>query len=68
MNFDALDHLSHLWRFFRTCGIGKGESGFRITETIRNLTGRDPQTLEQFFEKYAAEFGGVRGGVSARSA
>src|SRR5215469_821834 len=67
MNFHALDHLSHLWRFFRTCGIGKGESGFRITETIRNLTGRDPQTLEQFFEKYAAEFGGVRGGVSARS-
>jgi uncharacterized protein YbjT (DUF2867 family) len=68
MNAHALDHLSHLWRFFRTSGIRKGDSDFQITETIRNLTGTDPQTLEQFFEKYAAEFGGVREGVSAGSA
>jgi uncharacterized protein YbjT (DUF2867 family) len=64
MNSHAVDHLSHLWRFFRTSGIRKGESGFRISDTIRTLTGRDPQTLEQFFEKNAEVFGGVREGVS----
>jgi uncharacterized protein YbjT (DUF2867 family) len=68
MNAHALDHLSHLWRFFRTSEIRKGESSFLPSETIRFLTGRPPQTLEQFFEKYAAEFGGVREGVSAGSA
>jgi uncharacterized protein YbjT (DUF2867 family) len=70
INAHAVDHLSHLWQFFRTSGIRKGESGFRISETVRTLTGTDPQTLEQFFEKNAAVFGGVRaeafGGVRER--
>jgi uncharacterized protein YbjT (DUF2867 family) len=57
INAHAVDHLSQLWRFFRTSGIRKGESGFRISETIRTLTGRDPQTLEQFFENSAEVFG-----------
>ena len=30
MNTHALDHLSHLWRFFRTSGIRKRESGLWI--------------------------------------
>jgi uncharacterized protein YbjT (DUF2867 family) len=60
MNPHALDHLSHLWRFFRTSGIRKGESGFRISDTIRTLTGTDRQTLEEFFKKNAEVFGGVR--------
>jgi uncharacterized protein YbjT (DUF2867 family) len=63
INSHAIDHLSHLWRFFRTSGIRKGESGFRISDTIRTLTGSDPQTLEQFFEKNAEVFGGAREGV-----
>jgi uncharacterized protein YbjT (DUF2867 family) len=68
MNSHALDHLSHLWRFFRTSGIRKGESGLRISDTIQTLTGTDPQTLEQFFEKNAEVFGGVRqGGASGHS-
>jgi uncharacterized protein YbjT (DUF2867 family) len=68
MNAHALDHLSHLWRFFRTSGIRKGESGLRISDTIQTLTGTDPQTLEQFFEKNAEVFGGVRqGGASGHS-
>ena len=35
LNAHAVDHLSHLWRFFRTSGIRKGESGFRTSGTIR---------------------------------
>jgi uncharacterized protein YbjT (DUF2867 family) len=65
MNSHALDHLSHLWRFFRTSGIRKGESGLRISDTIRTLTGTDPQTLERFFEKHAEVFGGAREGGSS---
>jgi len=65
-NPHALDHLGHLWRFFRTSGIRKGESGFRISDTIRTLTGRDPQTLEQFFEKNAEVFGGVLESAGAK--
>lgn len=49
---------------FPTSGIRKGESGFRISDTIRTLTGTEAQTLEQFFEKNAEVFGGVREGVS----
>ncbi len=60
INSHALDHLSHLWRYFRNFGIGEGENVFRVSDTIRTLTGTDPQTLEQFFEKNAAVFGGFR--------
>jgi uncharacterized protein YbjT (DUF2867 family) len=55
----ALDHLSHLWSYFRTSGIRKGEHGFRVSETISALTGAAPQTLEQFIEVNADAFGGV---------
>jgi uncharacterized protein YbjT (DUF2867 family) len=55
INAHALDHLSHLWRYFREARIRKGESGFRATTgEIRELTGTEPQTLEQFFRREAA--------------
>ena len=38
-----VDHLAHLWPYFRTT-----KDVFRINYTIRALTGRTPQTLEQF--------------------
>jgi uncharacterized protein YbjT (DUF2867 family) len=48
LNPHALDHLSHLWQYFRT------SKGFRQpTNTIREVTGRNPQTLEEFFRANA---------------
>jgi uncharacterized protein YbjT (DUF2867 family) len=45
INPHALDHLTHLWQYFR-----KGEEQFQATDTIRTVTGRNPQTLEEFFK------------------
>jgi len=47
----ALDHLSHLWRTFR-----KGEERYQTTDAIRAVTGRNPQTLEEFFRENAGFF------------
>ena len=49
----ALDHLSHLWQTFR-----KGEEHYQTTDAIRAVTGRNPQTLEQFFRENAGFFTG----------
>ena len=48
MNPHALDHLAHLWQYFR-----KGEERFQATNAIRMVTGSDPQTLEEFFRANA---------------
>jgi uncharacterized protein YbjT (DUF2867 family) len=55
----ALDHLSHLWRYFRTMDSRGGQEGRGVTNAIRAVTGRHAQTLEEFFRANAAEFGGV---------
>jgi uncharacterized protein YbjT (DUF2867 family) len=52
LNPHALDHLTHLWQFFR-----KGEQRYQATDTIRAVTGRNPQTLEEFFLANAKSFG-----------
>jgi uncharacterized protein YbjT (DUF2867 family) len=44
INAHALDHLAHLWQYFR-----KNENPVQATDTIRVVTGRNPQTLEEFF-------------------
>jgi uncharacterized protein YbjT (DUF2867 family) len=44
INPHALDHLSHLWQYFR-----KNENPVQATDTIRVVTGRNPRTLEEFF-------------------
>jgi uncharacterized protein YbjT (DUF2867 family) len=49
----ALDHLSHLWQTFR-----KREERYQTTDAIRMVTGRNPQTLEQFFRQNAGFFAG----------
>ena len=49
----ALDHLSHLWQTFR-----KGEERYQTTDAIRMVTGRNPQTLEEFFRENAGFFAG----------
>ncbi|HUB19807.1 MAG TPA: NmrA family NAD(P)-binding protein [Acidobacteriaceae bacterium] len=54
-NPHALDHLSHLWQHFR-----RNEEPYRATDTIRAVTGRNPQTLEEFFRANAASMIGAR--------
>ena len=44
INPHALDHLTHLWQYFR-----KGGESYQATDTVRAVTGRNPQTLEEFF-------------------
>jgi uncharacterized protein YbjT (DUF2867 family) len=53
LNPHALDHLSHLWQYFR-----RGEESHRAIDAIRVVTGRDPQTLEEFFKANAKAIGG----------
>jgi uncharacterized protein YbjT (DUF2867 family) len=57
LNPHALDHLSHLWKYFRS-RISKGEEGYHITDAVRVVTGKDPLTLEQFFRSNAGVFSG----------
>jgi hypothetical protein len=47
----TLDHLTHLWRTFR-----KGAEGCQPTDAIRMVTGRNPQTFEEFFRESAGFF------------
>ena len=58
INPHALDHLSHLWRYFRS-SERRSEEARRVTDTIRIVTGSRAQTLEEFFRANAAEFGSV---------
>jgi nucleoside-diphosphate-sugar epimerase len=52
LNPHALDHLSHLWQYFR-----RGEDRYQPTDAIRAVTGRDPQGLEEFFNANAKAIG-----------
>jgi uncharacterized protein YbjT (DUF2867 family) len=52
INPHALDHLTHLWQYFR-----RGKEHFQTTDAIRVVTGRDPQTLEEFFRANAKTIG-----------
>ena len=54
INPHALDHLTHLWQYFR-----KGGENFQTTDVIRAVTGRNPQTLEEFFQANAKSMGGA---------
>lgn len=51
INPHALDHLTHLWQSFR-----KGEQRYQATDTVRAVTGRNPQTLEEFFRENTGFF------------
>jgi uncharacterized protein YbjT (DUF2867 family) len=51
INPHALDHLTHLWQYYR-----KGNALSKATNTVRSVTGRNPQTLEEFFRANAASF------------
>jgi uncharacterized protein YbjT (DUF2867 family) len=51
INPHALDHLTHLWQYFRN-----SKEPRRPTVEIREITGRNPQTLEEFFRVNAKSF------------
>jgi len=51
INPHALDHLSHLWRYFRD-----SKDRRRTTAAIGEVTGRSPQTLEEFFRANVGSF------------
>ena len=44
INPHALDHLSHLWQYFRN-----SKERRQPTNVVQDVTGRNPQTLEEFF-------------------
>src|SRR5260370_26976270 len=56
INPHALDHLSHLWRYFRS-SERRSEEARGVTDTLRTLTRSRAQTLEEVFRDHAAEFG-----------
>jgi uncharacterized protein YbjT (DUF2867 family) len=56
LNPHALDHLSHLWRYFRSTERRSDEDAREVTDTIRAVTGSPAQTLKAFFRANIAEF------------
>ena len=58
INPHALDHLSHLWRYFRSSKRRSDGEARGVTDTIRTITGGRAQTLADFFRANAGEFGG----------
>jgi uncharacterized protein YbjT (DUF2867 family) len=52
INPHALDHLTHLWQYFRN-----SKEPRQATNAIREVTGRNPQTLEEFFRANAKSIG-----------
>jgi uncharacterized protein YbjT (DUF2867 family) len=56
INPHALDHLSHLWRYFRSPERRSDEEARSVTDTVQTITGSRAQTLEEFFRANAAEF------------
>jgi uncharacterized protein YbjT (DUF2867 family) len=51
INPHAVDHLSHLWQYFRN-----DKKSRQATNTVLEVTGRAPQTLEEFFRANAGLF------------
>jgi uncharacterized protein YbjT (DUF2867 family) len=62
INPHALDHLTHLWQYFR-----KAEERYGTTDTVRVITGRNPQTLEEFFRANAESFSSAGSVVQSQS-
>lgn len=52
LNPHALDHLTHLWQYFRT-----NQEHRRTTNAVQEVTGENPQSLEEFFRANAEFFG-----------
>ena len=48
VNPHAVEHLSQLWRFFRTAGLNPESDEYAITDTIETLGGAKPKMFEAF--------------------
>jgi uncharacterized protein YbjT (DUF2867 family) len=57
INPHAVDHLSHLWRYFRLSERGSDQEARGVTSTVRTVTGVGALTLADFFRANAGEFG-----------
>jgi hypothetical protein len=55
INAHALNHLTHLWRYFRNLKEPR-----KRTSTVLDVTDRAPQTLEDFFRSNADVFAGAK--------
>lgn len=51
INPHAIDHLTHLWQYFRNSTDSR-----QPTNVLREVTGRNPQSLEEFFRENAKFF------------
>jgi uncharacterized protein YbjT (DUF2867 family) len=47
-NQHSVDHLSNLWRAFRTSGANSKNARYAITDSIETLGGTKPKTFEEF--------------------
>ncbi len=56
-NPHAVEHLSQLWRFFRTAGLRPPVAEFEVTDTIESLGGAKPKTFEAFVREERAASG-----------
>ena len=59
INPHALDHLSHLWRYFRSTEKRGEEEPRGVTDSIHIITGSHAQTLEEFFRANTREFDSI---------
>jgi uncharacterized protein YbjT (DUF2867 family) len=48
VNAHAVEHLSHLWRFFRLSGLRTDSAAFEVREAIEAHGGAKPKTFEAF--------------------
>ena len=61
VNPHALEHLSQLWKFFRTAGSPGDKSRYKVSDAIKKIGGKEPQTFEQFVRKQLSAFVAVPG-------
>jgi uncharacterized protein YbjT (DUF2867 family) len=48
VNSHAVEHLSHLWRYFRSTDLDPNSPRYSIPDTIEVVGGRKPKTFEAF--------------------
>ena len=55
-NPHLLQHLSSLWRLFTRAERASGEVGYEVSPVVRQITGSNPLSLEEFIRENAAAF------------
>jgi uncharacterized protein YbjT (DUF2867 family) len=61
LNAHAAAHLTSLWQLFRDAGAANWPGpSYENVDGVERLTGQKPQTIEEFFQANAAQFGTQR--------